>query len=240
MLYTVPRDAVWRDCAATLRSLENLFPRPYFQTLPTSGNSCGLVAWVYPRRFPWLACTLSSAASGRQRCGVVLLPSACPGSEAVSAQQHPWVGKMHDPFRWQVLGSQAAMHLTLSGSARENPFRSRYFPVRTNVASTSIRLRSQCLQWFHERSQFKPGRRLASSQTSSLRRVSRHTMRSAKNTHRRRRRDTRCEVIAALYAKILWAKNAPPSPDSLPSTRIEPKPPYGNNGGASSSRRSES
>ncbi len=120
MLYTVPRDAAWRDCAATLWSLENLFPRPHFQAPPTSGNSCGLVAWVYPRRLPWLACTLSSAASGRQRCGVVLLPSACRGSEAVSEQQHPWEGKMHDPFRWQVLGSQAAMHLTLSCSAREN------------------------------------------------------------------------------------------------------------------------
>jgi hypothetical protein len=42
------------------------------------------------------------------------------------------------------------------------------------------------------------------------------------------------EVISGLYARIRSAKKAFSSSERWPSTRIEPNPPYGNNGAASS------
>src|SRR6185369_17805267 len=87
---------------------------------------------------------------------------------------------------------------------------------------TSIRVRSQCFQWFHVRSQPSPGRTFESSQTSSFRQGSRQTTRSAKNSQRRSSRVTLREVISGLYASIRSAKKALSSSERWPSTRIEP------------------
>jgi hypothetical protein len=83
-------------------------------------NSAGLVAWVYPRRFPWLPCTLPTSSCGRPRCGVVPAPSASCDLEAVLGLQHLCEGKLRAHYQSQVLGSQAAVCLTLSGSTQAN------------------------------------------------------------------------------------------------------------------------
>src|SRR6266542_1991962 len=87
---------------------------------PSADNSRELVAWVYPRRLPWLACTPPTVSSGRPRCGVALPPSASRSLEVVSEPQHPYGGRMRDLFQRQVLGSPAAVCPILSGGAKEN------------------------------------------------------------------------------------------------------------------------
>jgi hypothetical protein len=51
-------------------------------------DSRGLVAWVFPRRFPWRACTIPTASSGRPRCGAALPPSGSCNWESESELQH--------------------------------------------------------------------------------------------------------------------------------------------------------
>src|SRR5204863_5295472 len=103
-----------------------------------------------------------------------------------------------------------------------------------DASGCSPMIASLSLQWFHVRSQPSPGRTFESSQTSNFRRGSRHTTRSAKNSQRRSSSVTFREVISGLYARIRSAKKAPPSSERWPSTRIEPNPPYGDRGAASS------
>src|SRR5690348_16636162 len=70
MRQRLSRDTARQGCLRHRAHPNGQFAGCLSKPFPRANHSRGLVAWVCPRRLPWLACTLPTVSSGRPRCGV--------------------------------------------------------------------------------------------------------------------------------------------------------------------------